>query len=190
MFCPIDKRRIGQEKEGILEAQTCPSVFLLWGNRAVFNYQGQVSPLAGWGQRGELGQGWCWQPYWPDSLLGSTRIPFLKLISKGHSLRGTRAGGGESHLSWAVAFHLTCRMAGLSLTQDVAGNISTRLRWEMSKEQGFCSFPFCSSCPHGRGSEMSWKKNRLWIQKRDSVIYHPNYLFPVCKKELGCQQYL
>ena len=67
VFCPVNKRRIGQEKEGILEAQTCPSVFLLWGNRAVFNYQGQVSPLAGWGQRGEVGQGWCWQPYWLDS---------------------------------------------------------------------------------------------------------------------------
>lgn len=144
----------------------------------------------GGGKGGELGQGWCWQPYWLDSLLGSTRIPFLKLISEGHSLRGTGAGGGESRLSWAVAFHLTCRMAGLSLTQDVAGNISTWLRWEMSKEQEFCSFPFCSSCPHGRGSEMSWKENRLWIQKSDSVIYHPNCLFPVYKKELRCQQYL
>lgn len=63
VFCPVDKRRIGQEKEGILEAQSCSSVFLLWGNRAMFVYQELVSLWRGRDKGGELGQGWCWQPY-------------------------------------------------------------------------------------------------------------------------------
>lgn len=153
MFCLVDKRRIGQEKEGILDAQTCPNVFLLWGNRAVFDYQGQVSPLAGWGtmRRGRarvmLGALQAGLFVWKHLDIFS-QTDFWRAQPQRHWSWGWRK---SLELGRSLPPHL---LDGLSLTQDVAGNVSTWLRWEMSKEQGSCSFPFCSSCPHGRGSEM------------------------------------